>query len=285
VIVADAHTHVVSPDPARHPFDPPGLPGDHWFVRHPVSAEDLRARMDAAGVHAAILVQPMGAYRYDNRYAAEAAAADARFGAACIVDATAPDRGDRLAMWLGELGMGGVRLFDIPPADPPWLDAPGVDDLLQVALAYDARVAVCTQPAGLDGLERVLAAHPHLPVVLDHCGFVDVHGRAPYAGTERLRRLAEHPGLVAKVTSHLLAEPDDPRELVEHLVGLFGADRVVWGSDYAQTHDRPYEDLVALGHHACSGLDPSDHALVMGGTLLRLWPELAPPPPPPSALA
>jgi L-fuconolactonase len=261
------------------------LPGGHWYERHPVTAADLLARMDAAGVDAALLVQPVGAYRYDNAYAADAASHSSRFGAVCVVDATAPDRCDRLAHWLGDRGMGGVRLFDIPPAAPPWLDAPAVDDLLAVAAAHGARVAVCTQPAGLDGLERVLTAHPGLTVVLDHCGFVDVHGRAPYAGTERLRSLAAHPGLVAKVTSHLLAEPDEPRELVEHLVQLFGADRLVWGSDYAQTHDRPYEALVELGHHACSGLDPADHALVMGGTLLRLWPELIPPPSPPWALA
>ncbi len=275
-LVADAHTHVVSPDTARYRLDPPGLPGDHWYTSHPVTAGELLARMDPAGVHAAILVQPMGAYRYDNAYAADASAGEPRLGASCIVDATAPDRCDRLAYWLAERGMGGVRIFDIPPADPPWLDAPALDDLLAVARDHGARIAVCTQPAGLEGLDRVLAAQPDLTVVLDHCGFVDVHGRAPYAGTPWLRRLAEHPGLVGKVTSHLLAEPDHPEELVEHLVGLFGADRIVWGSDYAQTHDRPYEALVELGHRACRGLDPADHAAVMGGTLLRLWPELAP---------
>jgi L-fuconolactonase len=276
-VVADAHLHVVSPDTVRYPLDPPGIPGDGWFRRHPVSAEQLLVRMDAAGVHAGILVQPMGAYRFDNAYAADAAAASPRLGAACIVDAAAPDRTARLRYWIAERGMGGVRLFDIPPASPPWLDSPAADDLLDAAVAQGARVAVCTQPAGLDGLERLLAAHPSTTVVLDHCGFVDLHGAPPYPGTDRLRRLARHPNLVCKVTSHVLAEPDHPAALVEHLVELFGAARLVWGSDYAQTHDRSYGELVALAHSACSGLDAADRGLVLGGTLLRLWPELAPP--------
>ena len=34
----------------------------------------------------------------------------------------------------------------------------------------------------------------------------------------------------------------------------FGAERLLWGSDYPQTHDRSYAALVELGRAACAGL-------------------------------
>ena len=49
----------------------------------------------------------------------------------------------------------------------------------------------------------------------------------------------------------------------------FGAERLAWGSDYPQTHDRPYADLVALAEHACRNLSEPDRARVLGGTALR----------------
>jgi predicted TIM-barrel fold metal-dependent hydrolase len=49
----------------------------------------------------------------------------------------------------------------------------------------------------------------------------------------------------------------------------------VWGSDYSQTHDRPYAELVELGRAACSDLSARDQARVLGDNALRLWPSLA----------
>jgi predicted TIM-barrel fold metal-dependent hydrolase len=66
---------------------------------------------------------------------------------------------------------------------------------------------------------------------------------------------------------------------VEALAERFGADRLVWGSDYPQTHDRSYAELLALGRDACAGLPADDQAGVLGENALRLWPALASPGP------
>ena len=110
-------------------------------------------------------------------------------------------------------------------------------------------------------------------------------GSPTSAGGRRSRRPAsssrarEYPNLHLKVTSGVLEAAEagghDPRDLVDRLVAEFGADRIVWGTDYPQTRDRPYADLVALGRHACERLSPGDTDLVLGGTAVRLWPELA----------
>ncbi len=56
---------------------------------------------------------------------------------------------------------------------------------------------------------------------------------------------------------------------------VFGAERLVWGSDYPQTHDRTYAELVDLGRASCAALSESDRDEVLGGNALRLWPALA----------
>ena len=98
----------------------------------------------------------------------------------------------------------------------------------------------------------------------------------PFPGLAPLRELADFAGLHLKVTSHVLEEAGEHAPaLVSDLAASFGAERLVWGSDYSQTHDRSYAELVALGRDACAGLSAPDQARVLGENALRLWPALA----------
>ena len=66
-------------------------------------------------------------------------------------------------------------------------------------------------------------------------------------------------------------EAGDPRGFVEKLVARFGAERVMWGSDFSQTHDRPYAALARLGRDAFSSLDPEQQRSCLGLGAERLW--------------
>jgi hypothetical protein len=44
----------------------------------------------------------------------------------------------------------------------------------------------------------------------------------------------------------------------------------MWGSDFSQTHDRPYAELVRFGRAAFADLPPEQAAECLGGTALRL---------------
>ena len=72
------------------------------------------------------------------------------------------------------------------------------------------------------------------------------------------------------------AEPHgDLCDFVCELAARFGARRLMWGSDYSQTHDLPYAELVARQRHASSRLSDHDREWYLGRTALTLWPELA----------
>ena len=143
MLVVDTHTHVVSDDEDTYPLHPRDGTGP-WYREDPCSVERLLGLLDDHDVAGAVLVQAISAYRFDNRYA------------------------------------------------------------------------------------------------LDHAA---AHG--------------------------------DVRELLGDLVDRFGADRLMWGSDYSQTHDRPYGDVVEYARHAASKLRDDDRDAFLAGTARSYWPELA----------
>ena len=278
-MIVDTHVHVIADDATRYPLRPSGI-GSEWFREHPVTVEQFAAAAAAAGVDRAVLVQAFGAYGTDNAYVVDAvAAAPDRFVSVGIVDPEDPHAPDTLRALAARPGFSGIRLFAIGASPPTWLDDPTTDPLWAVATELDLRIVVALLPPDVARLRRRLEQFPGVPVVLDHCGFPDLTGGPPYPGAAELFALAEFHQLHLKVTSHLLegayAEGDGSgQELMEQLVGTFGASRLVWGSDYPQTHDRSYGELVALAHAACAHLAAGERELVLGANALRLWPAL-----------
>ena len=233
------------------------------------------------GVDRAVLVQAHGAYGTDNAYVLDAvAAAPDRFVSVVIVDPDDADPPATLRTLADVPGCAGVRLFGIGPTAPAWFDGAG-----------RRRAVGRPRPSSGSGssprcsrrscprLRRMLERFPDVPVVLDHCGFPDLSGGPPYPGAASLLALAGFASLHLKVTSHVLEDAEarasgGAASFVERVHAEFGADRLVWGSDYPQTHDRPYAALVALGRDACAGLPAVDRDLFLGGNALRLWPAL-----------
>jgi len=255
------------------------LPRLNWFDDHPVTAEQLLDSLDAGGVDGAVMVQAKGAYGFDNSYAADAlVVSPTRLVNASIIDMEAPDRLEQLSYWASERGMLGTRLFDIPTSSPSWLDNPSTVAVLDRARQLGIRISLCVLEGSIPRIGTLLDMAPDLPIALDHCGFADLTGPAPYEAAAPLFDLKGHDNLRLKVTTTLLAPGSeaghDPRDLFERLCEVFGVERLMWGSDYPQHHSEPYAEIVDFARHACSRLSSSEQGRFLGGTALELWPEL-----------
>lgn len=278
--MVDSHTHVIAKDERAYPLHPRDLSGA-WYRDAPCSADEFVDLLDAEGVAAAVLVQAVGAYSYDNAYAADSAVRlPERFAAACCIDVDGDDPVGALTYWLRERGVDGVRLFALSRSGPSWLADPRTFPVWECAAALGAHVIVTIFDNQYGELRTVLEEYPEVPVSLDHCGFPPLAG-APWREAEPLFALADLSNLHCKVTTNVLemasAGGASPQSFVEALVGAFGAERVMWGSDFCQTHHRTYLELVELGREAFSTLSASQQALCLGGTVARLWPSLAAP--------
>lgn len=270
MLVVDTHTHVVADDEVVYPLHPRDLTAA-WYRDDPCSVERLLSLMDGAGVDRVVLVHGMSAYGTDNRYTHDSARRHPdRCTSVGFVDLRAPDPAGELHRLVAVEGMRGLRwvsLFDGQSLEEP---AP----VWRAVVALGIPVVVTILADALPALARAVPKLPDVPLALDHCGFADFAAGVP----AELAALAAFPNLHLKVSSNVLesAEPHgDVRELVGELAARFGADRLMWGSDYSQTHDRPYPELVALQRHAASGLSDADREWYLGGTALRVWPELA----------
>lgn len=275
-MIVDAHVHVVSPDRERYPLAPSGV-GTSWYRESPVSAEDFAAQMERAGVDRAVLVQAVGAYSWDNRYAADAAAADPRrFAGICAVDLCGPDPIAELEHWCGPRGMHGVRVFCISQDGRARLDSAAARALLERAAQLGCAVAITILPDQLPALREQLERFPALPLALDHCGFPEVLP-ALFDGSAPLFGLARFEALHLKVSTHLLHSLGDrsaQRAFVAALAKHFGARRLLWGSDFPQTRGIAYPAMLALAREVFSALPAAEAEWPLGRTALSLYPNL-----------
>lgn len=268
-MIVDSHVHVIAPDAARYPLCPRSLSGK-WYLEAPCSTERFLAEMDGAGVDRAVLVQAVGAYSFDNAYAADSARARPdRFVSAACIDPQGPDPKGELDRWIRGRGMQGVRIFAVSRTTS-WLGDSATFPVWEHALSLGAHLIVTIMgPHQLPELVRFLEAFRDVPVALDHCGFPSA------ARPESLFALARFPKLLLKVTTHVLdagAEHDgEPQPFVARIAETFGAERMMWGSDFSQTHDRSYAALAALGRRAFDGLSAAEQADCLGGTATRAF--------------
>jgi len=270
----DCHTHVVAPDQDAYPLNPRDLSGE-WYREAPASAEDLARAMAACGVSHAVLVQGVGAYGFDNRYVADAArSAPDRFVSACALDMESESAAADLDYWVNERGVRGIRLFALSREGPSWLNDHRTFPVWDRARTLDVHVIITILPHQLHELEEALQRFPDMPVSLDHCGFA----LGEPATRERLFKLSKYANLNLKVSTHNLDEAIETsgsaQPIVSELVSEFGAPRLMWGSDFCQTHDRSYADLVAIAQEAFRGLSEDDRHACLSETARRLWPQL-----------
>jgi L-fuconolactonase len=110
---------------------------------------------------------------------------------------------------------------------------PAIDALIAAGLRLDALI----QPRHLPVLLRLCARHPSLRVVIDHGAKPAIARGAWQPWAEDLARVARETQAFCKL-SGLVTEAsfewrlDDLQRYVDHIIVCFGANRVMWGSDW-----------------------------------------------------
>ncbi len=272
-MIVDCHTHVVSTDLTRFPLHRQDHPGGSWVVDSPRTAEQLAAEMQDAGVDRAIAVQAHGAYGNDNSYALHAAETHPHLLASCPAIDAEPTDPETAARRLAKAGAAGVRLFSVPAPQDAWLDTEATATFVQACDGVGLAVTVCALPAEFEAVEKLANRCSGIPIGLDHCGLTYVDSETG-PGTAQLWDLAQLPNVGVKLSTNVLDAAGDEHEradFVTELTNHFGPNRIQWGSDYPQTHDRPYEALLALAKQATSHLTREAQNAIMGETAKTFW--------------
>jgi predicted TIM-barrel fold metal-dependent hydrolase len=273
--IVDSHSHVWTLDTAAYPWQPTF----GYVPTEPASPDELLGAMDRCGVAHTLLVQP-SPYGSDHRFLHEAVGkAPARFSAIGLVDPEDPGSPE-LAAELVDAGCIGFRVnlsLDLPTAERqaeagtwPQLGSLGVPICLRTTPRHQAQV------------KRIVAGLPDTQFVIDHLGLPEP-GESRAIG--RLVELARYDNCMLKIAGVWRAstlEPpfQDTWPILSAALDLFGASRLMWGSDYpAVRPENGYRDAIAA-MRALPFMDEEDLDRVMAGTARRCW-QLPDSPPPP----
>lgn len=298
-LLYDAHAHLVADDQARYPrnpmqrapdapYRPPGVigrPGGHHGpnpVNEVPDASRLLRWMQEENVDGIVAVQKRMIYRYDNSYILDSSDAHpALFSAVVILDAEDAGTPALVRRWVRDHGLAGLRLFGgrRPDGSMPWLDSP--EALRSWEVAQEAGIVmdleVLAQGGGGPSIPAIMAlarAHPDVRVVLDHLLEPEMDEGAHFGLDERYEQLAQCPNISFKFTSinlDICREAGIPAEKVlRRAVDLYGADRVMWGSDIG-TSSGTYREMVARFLEAAVLLTPAELRAVGHDTGRRVF--------------
>lgn len=228
------------------------------------------------GVTAAILVQSQESARDTRWLLDQAAGAPLVAGVVGWAHLAAPDIGARLDALAAAGPLVGVRPM-VQDLAADWFDDPGLDaGLVHMALATLTLDALI-RPRHLAALDRVAARHPGLRIVIDHAAKPAIGDGAFAAWHDSLAPLARHANVACKL-SGLLTEtaPDQGPQVVlpyiEAIAALFGAERVIWGSDWPVLNLRgDYRSWLSMAREA---VPATAREAVFGGTARGFYPRL-----------
>ncbi|MEZ4503485.1 MAG: amidohydrolase family protein [Dehalococcoidia bacterium] len=277
MLITDAQIHVWEVDRPDRPWPVPAR--NRPQREGGFSAEEALAEMDSAGVDRAVIVPPTWVGE-NNLTALEAAAAyPDRFAVMGRFDPNAPDAEDRLAHWLDQPGMLGIRVTFLATPRPEQLDDGSLDWFWAACERH--RIPLMLWMTGMAPKTAPIAErHPDLTIVLDHMARdLALEPAEVWRDLDDVLALARFPRVSVKVSSvpNFSGEPYPHRDVHPHLRRLFdafGSDRLHWGTDVTRLRGT-YVDCLRLFRDELDFLGAEDRALILGGSLAdRLgWPE------------
>jgi L-fuconolactonase len=278
-LIVDAHHHLWRPERGYRWLDEPGLER----IRRPFTPDDLVAELDAAGVAASVLVEG-GRCHVDEaaEFLAYASETKPIVGVVAWIDIADADVAGVIDGYRrlpgGEL-LVGVRAQVQGAADPDYLDRPdvrrGLGAVAAAGLVFDLVVRVDQLPSAA----RAAGALPDLRFVLDHLGKprIDKGDAGLRSWREPFVALAANANVTGKLSGMVTEAgsawtPDVLRPFVAVAVEEFGAERLMFGSDWPVCLlAADYGEVYAAAVAALPPLSQSQLSDIFAGTAIRTY--------------
>lgn len=283
----DTHAHFFTNDFTRYPPAGGGLYTGAEAIRARVTAdpktpENTLPLWDANGIAGGAGVQYFTVYGADNSYLVDSSDAHPGRIAAVVIldarDASAPAEIKRLVEQHGVTGLritgfadedGGFGWLDSAAALATWAEA----DRLGIAMV----VMLGRTQDPTEGATRIAALaqrFARVNIVLDHVGQPTAAGPPDFGVSPAFAALARRSNIYYKFTTfnmERLAAADIPANaFLRHVVDVFGAEHVMWGSDFGNSQGT-LSDLVARAVEAASLLSAAERRAVLHDTGWRIF--------------
>ena len=239
---------------------------------------DLAPHLAGAGIGGTILVQAAPT-EAETEFLLEIAGESGGLvkGVVGWIDFEAPDAARRLERLARNRLLRGVRpmMQDIPDTD--WMLNAAFESTFRAIMDLDLCFDALVQPRHLTNIRRLLDRYSDLRLVIDHGAKPRIAAgeREPWATD--IRAIARETAAWCKL-SGLVTEAiptwtvADLQPYADHLVGSFGAERLIWGSDWPVVElAGGYERWWRATHALLRSLDDASRERVLGGSAMRFY--------------
>ena len=274
----DAHHHLWDLTVRPRPWiDPDTMSA----INRSFAVDELAPLAKASGIGRTVLVQTVDEVAETRDYLRLAAHSDLVAAVTGWVDLTAPDVAEQLAELRS--GVGGDRLRGIrhgvqSEPDPAWLTRPdvltGLGTVGSAGLVYELLTLPDQLPAAILASRRL----PELSFVLDHCSKPLIADGVLEPWASRIRELAAQPNVTCKLSGLVTEARWDSWEVAtlrpyaEVVLEAFGADRVMFGSDWPVcTLATGYQRWVETVRQLISEASPDEQSAIWSGTATRIY--------------
>ena len=275
-MIVDSHHHFWNPGRADYHW----MPHEHAVLNRVYRPADLIGQLAHAGVQRTVLVQAAATVNETEYMLGLADSCDFIGGVVGWVDFERPADRATLARLQGHAKFKGVRPMIQDIADDAWMLRRDVQWAYEALCDADLTFDALGFPRHLANFLTLLKRHPDLRVVVDHCMKPQIRDRsaASFAHwAEGMARIAGETTACCKFSA-LITEADadwteaDLQPYVDHVITVFGPDRVMWGSDWPVCRVRAeYDRWHGAAQALTAGLSAAAKARIFGGTAQEFY--------------
>lgn len=271
--VVDSHHHFWEIDRFDYSWMPEGSP-----LAVDYGPADLEPLIKNAGVDYTVIVQAVSSPD-EARWLLELAEKH-EFIAGIVgwVDLTDPLVGDTLEELQKSSYFKGVRHIWESEDDPGWIVNSGAIEGLKELVRRDLTFDFLAKPPNLPFIPRVMDQVPDLRAVVDHIAKPVIAEHLVEPWLTDMRKVASINGMHCKISGmvteadHKSWTVDDLRPYVHHVLGMYGTNRLMFGTDWPVcTLAAEYGDLAGAARNILEELSPAAKEDVFGGVATRFY--------------
>ncbi|MBI3244503.1 MAG: amidohydrolase family protein [Chloroflexi bacterium] len=272
----DTHQHFWNLAKVEYPW----LRPQHGVIYNTFAPRQLEPHLQAVGIDKTVLVQSANSFEDTVSMLTQAEDYDWIGAVVGWIPLLEPDNTRKaLERYSRHPKFRGIRHLIHDEPDPDWVIQPtaveGLKVLAELNMSFDV---VAVYPNHLKHVPVLAEKIPNLTLIIDHLAKPPIKDRQMGAWADQMAAAAQYPNVCAKVSGlNTAADWDnwsatDLKPYIDFVIEKFGADRLMFGSDWPVCLlAGDYAKVWAETNAALAGRSPSEIEAILGGTAERVY--------------